>query len=516
MTPDVVHAAVMVGALLFASKIGEEAAERLGYPGFLGSILVGLILSGAVLNIVTPRELESALLLFIIGINFTLFLAGVEELSNPDLLKPRPKELIVSLLLLAIPTLAVAVFAYEAWHLTPEASYALGVSMAIVSAGPLAKILLARGRMGDREASLMRIGLLAEVGGLIAFNTLVQGFTLVKLVETIIFVIAVYAIGRRYLDNLFILVERHMHVKEAPFAIIVSLVTMTGYLAEMLGFNAAVTALLLGVFSSEYMEIRPFYLERIKAFTYGFLEPLFFIGIGIYAVRPSLGDLTYALAILALASAPKLAIARRLGIEMRDSLVLLAKGGVDAALLLSLLDTGLIDSRVFTASLIALLASTIISSSFQRIQAREPDILRRRLKDIDLDMDIVEDSESAEYTARLVSSKGAVVVVDRFMRPIGYVTAEDFVGISPEMLSRIPTKYYMRSEVPIVSEETTLAEIIGNPSLVHEPILAVVNRNGEVVGTITPKKLLSLLVGGKEQERKRERIEKMIDYSEME
>ncbi|NOZ88652.1 MAG: CBS domain-containing protein [Crenarchaeota archaeon] len=516
MAGPVIQAAVLVGALLFASKLGEEVAERLGYPGFLGSVLVGVLLSQAVLGLVTPSELETALLLFILGINFTLFLAGVEELSNPSLLKPSLREVLLSSILLAAPTLMVALFSQKIWGLGLEASLALGVTMSIVSAGPLMKLLLAKGRLGEQEAAILRIGLLAEVGGLIVFNSLVQGFTAVKLAETALFVVAVYAIGRRYLDNLLVMIERHMHVKEAPFAIIVSLVTMTGYLAEMIGFNAAVTALLLGVFMSEYMEIRPFYLERIKAFTYGFLEPLFFIGIGIYTVRPSIQDIGYAAALLALSGAPKLAVGARMGLGLRGSLPLLAKGGVDAALLLALLNGGHIDNTIFTSALLAVVASTIIASSGARIGARAPDTLRRRLAEMELDMDIVEDSESAEYAARIVANKGAAVVVDKYMRPIGYVTAEDFVDVDPAMLRRIPIRYFMRSEVPIVRGDATLADILGDVTLVKEPIIAVVNEKGEVIGTITPRKLLSLLVGPKAHEESRKRIESMMDYTGVE
>ncbi|RUM47571.1 MAG: hypothetical protein DSY37_02095 [Hyperthermus sp.] len=494
MAEEIVQAAVLLGALLFLSKIGEEAAERAGLPGFSGSIIVGVLLSNAVLGLASPSKLGHGLLLFVIGINFTLFLAGIEELSNPSLLRPHLSEVVFTFTLLLLPTLSVAAFSTIAWGLGFQDSLALGVTMALVSAGPLMKILLARGALGDREARLLRIGLLAEVAGLVLFNALVQGFSLRKLIETIVFVIAVYMFGRHYLGELMVLIERHIHVKEAPFAIVIAMVTMTGYIAEMIGFNAAVTALLLGVFLSGYMEARPFYLERIRALTYGFLEPLFFIGIGVYASKPKPLDLLYSALVLALASAPKIVMATRIGYTPRESLTLLAKGGVDAALLLALLQSGAIGERIYTSMLVTLIASTLISSSAHRMKTRKPDILRYRLAEARLDMDIVDSEESAEYAARLVAEKGAVVVVDRFMRPIGYVTAEDFVEVDPAMLRRIPIKFFMRTEIPIVHENTTVAEIIGDPTLIREPIIAVVDDKGETKGTITPRKLLEAMI----------------------
>jgi len=491
---ETIHAAVLVGMLLLASKIGEEVAERIRLPGFIGSVLAGLVLSSAVLGVVTPEDLESASLLFMLGINFTLFLAGIEELSNPSLLVPRRQDIIATFLLLSssmISTLAVL------WILTDvslRTALGIGLIMSIISAGPLMKILLSKGILGEREIAAMRVCLLVEIVSLILFNTVTQGFNVTKLVQSAAFVALVYMVGRHYLDEILMFIERHMAVKEAPFAIVVAMVIMAGYIAEALGFNAAVTALLLGVFLSEYMELRPLYLERIRAFTYGFLEPLFFIGIGVHAIRPSATTLVISAALLLAASLPKIAIASMEGFQGRERLIYLAKGGVDAALLLSLLQAKLLGYNIYTATLVAVIASTILSSLSFRVSERKPDALRLRLHDIDLDMDIIHVDERAEYAAKIVSEKGAAVVVDEYMRPVGYVTAEDFVEADPQLLRRLPLRFFLRTEVPIVPADKTLVEILSDISLLHEPIIAVVNDRGEIVGTITTRKLLSLLL----------------------
>ncbi len=502
------EAAVLVGALLFLSKLGEEGAERLGLPGFIGSVLTGLLVSPAVLGLVKPSDLVPALLLFNLGINFTLFLAGVEELANPSLLKPSRRELYVSFALLASSALLVGFFAISFMGLSLEAGLAVGVVLAIISAGPLMKLLFSKGRLGEREYSALKVGLIVEVSGLTVFNTLVQGFNVAKFLETLVFVLLVYLVGRHYLDELLLLVERYVAVREAPFAMVVSIVIMAGYIAELIGFNAAVTALLLGVFLSEYMEIRPLYLERVRAFTYGFLEPLFFIGIGIYAVRPSPLDALYSLALLGLSAAPKLLAARLLGLTAKEGLALLAKGGVDAALLLTMLQSGELSYPAYTAALLATLGSTLLSAATHRVKERRPDILRMKLSDLDLDMAVVHADEKADYAARVVASKGAAVVVDENMRPIGYVTAEDFVDVDPRMLETIPTRFFLRSEVPVVRADRTISDLLSDLSLLHEPIIAVVNEKGEVIGTINSRRLLSLLLkaGRQEHEHRRARL----------
>ncbi len=498
-----VEVAVLIGLLLFIAKLGEEIAERLGFPGFSGSIISGILLSGAVLGFIKPEALEPASLLLVIGINFTLFLAGVEELSNPSILRPSLSEILLSIAILSLPSLAIALFAIEMLGLELQASLGLGTVIALVSAGPLMKLLLAKGSLENSDLGLMRIGLLAEVMGLIVFNVLIQGFSFLRLLETVVFVGIVFLVGRRMFDDFLLFIERHIHVKEAPFAFIIALVVMTGYIAELIGFNAAVTALLLGAFLSEYMQIRPLYLERVRAFTYGFLEPLFFIGIGIYAARFRARDALFALVFFVVPSSLKVVLATSYGFKLRESIAFLAKGGVDVALLLALLQGGLIGYDVYTSALLAILASVITASLAYRVKERSRDIPRQRLVDLRPELIIIDENESAEYAARLVAEKGAAVVVDRFMRPVGYIVAEDFATVNPRMLRRIPVKLFMRTEVPVVSSDTTISEILADPPLLHEPIIAIVNHKGEVVGTITPRKLLALLLSRREEHVKR-------------
>ncbi|WP_317895420.1 cation:proton antiporter domain-containing protein [Pyrofollis japonicus] len=494
---ETVMAAVLIGLLLFLSKLGEEVALRLRLPGFLGSVLAGLLISGAILGLVTPEDLAPALLLLVIGINFTLFLAGVEELANPALLVPSRREMAVSALILALSsTLVAAVTMLLRIVNGVREALALGIVIALVSAGPLAKIVLGREDIGEEELSIMRIGLLVEVEGLVVFNALVAESNIAEqLILSATFVIFIFVVGRHYLTQLFHIIERYFAVREAPFAMIVSLVLMTGYIAESIGFNAAVTALLLGMFLSEYLEERPLYLERISAFTYGFLEPLFFIGIGIYATRITAKELAIAILLLAVSLAPKLAIAKIQGLRLSQGLIYLAKGGVDAALLLSMLQDGLIGFQVYTTALTTIILSIIIASIYASSpHPHRPEVYRQRIVDLELDRDIVHIDMPADEAAKIVAEKGALVVVDDHLRPVGYITARDFVEVDPDLLENIPLRFFMRKEVPIVSKDKTLQEVLFDVSLLSEPIMAVVDEEGRVIGTLRPRKLLDVLL----------------------
>jgi len=103
---ELVVAAVIVGLLLLAAKLAEEAMERIGFPGFLGAIIAGVLLGRGGLGLISLEDVGSAAILFFIGINFTLFLAGVEELSNPAFIVPSKADLVYGLSFFAIPTMA--------------------------------------------------------------------------------------------------------------------------------------------------------------------------------------------------------------------------------------------------------------------------------------------------------------------------------------------------------------------------------------------------------------------------
>ncbi len=441
----------------------------------------------------SPEELERLGLVLSLGINFTLFLAGVEELTNPRLFKPSGREAAAAAALLGVSTALVASYVVLKGAAAPEAAVAYALAVSMVSLGPLMKLLTERG-VGEVELTLLRVGLMVELAAIVLFNSVFKGFDPVLLVETAAVAAAILLFGRTLLSRTLYRVERYVAAREAPFALIVALVIMAGYIAEALGFNAAVTALLLGVFASDYLARRPAYLERIRAFTFGFLEPLFFAGVGLYATLPGVGELADAAAMLGFLVASRLAAAALIGVRGRDQLALLAKGGIDAAMLMSLLQLGLISPSLYTAGITVLVAATVASALHAHGLKPAPELWRVRIADLPLDHAAVYYREPAIHAARIVARKSAAVVVDEDYKPVGYVVAEDLVEVDPRVLEKLPTFIFSRPEVPVVSKDELVAEVLSDPAMVHEPIIAVVNDDGTLIGTITPRDLLEQIM----------------------
>ncbi len=504
---EVALVAVYVGLVLLAAKVLEDLARRAKLPGFIGAILAGYILGPGGLNIISEEYVKAMGLLLVVGIDFLLFLAGTEELS-----KMRggfgPREVAIAGVLLASTTAATALISHLAYRELPwTTDLAFGIVMGIVSLGPLTRALIDSGLIAT-QAGLMvtRIGLMAEVGGILAFNAVYAGKIFPNAITTPLFFAAIYLFGRKLLTRLLYIIEDYISAREAPFAVIVALVLTASYVAELLGFNAAVTALLLGFFASSYLEERPAYIERLKAFTYGFLEPLFFAGIGLKA--PHLDPTSLALTgiITIAAAAPKLLTAAAAGL-MPTGIALLAKGGVDAALLLTLYETPhgasehMIPSQLYTAGVFSMLIlSVLMALGLRSVQAparrEEKEPWRMRIGELGLGYDVVRRTDNLLTVSMFLSASqsGAVVVIDEEGRPIGYITAADLIYISPSDMKRLTAEEVMRYNVPIVRVTDRVIDLL-REHLMAEPIVAVVDHDGRLVGTISPHRVLQKLYG---------------------
>jgi len=497
---EVAEAVALLALALFAAKVGEEIVMRLGLPGFLGAIIAGILLGRAGLNIVSEEAYESTYIFYLIGLSFFLFLAGVEELAPHGKLVPHKRELFASIVMLVITTIAIVLPAHFYWHMPLHAALAFGIAIAIASLGPAIKLAL---HIKPTPIALLRFVVVLELLGIIAFNSLVKGFSVNQLITTVIVVTTIYFLGRRLFTKALVELERRIHAREAPFALLVSIIMGASFAAEYLGFNAAVTALILGLFASDYLLKRPFFHERLQALTYGFLEPLFFAGIGITMVTPDIQSLLMAIIIFAVASGVKLLIGRLLCREVstKSLAILLAKGGVDASLLYTGLTEHLFDPLHYTAGVTMLLLSTIASALI--VGTRPEHVTREkwrlRMLDLPLGYSLVPYTAPAIIAAEVAAAKGAVVVVDDDGRPLGYISTEDLVHVSPELLEELKALDIMRIGVIAVHKNTPILELAED--LAVEPIVAVVDDVGKVIGTITSKEFLAWLLGTEKRQK---------------
>ncbi len=492
---------LLLGVTLIVSKLGEDLARRVGLPSFIGALIGGVLLGSCFTGVIDPSSTPFLTLLVTLGINFLLFLAGAEELSIVLDRRVDWRLVCEALLVFSVPTILTMVSLRFIAGIPCYHALSIGVVMGIIGVGPAVKALMERGELGTWwGARVVTIGLLSEILGVLVFNASREkpAEILFGVISILPFLLALNYLGKTSLLSLLHYVERFSWAGEAPFALIIALILTTGCIAEAIGFNAAIVSLLLGVFASSYLRERPEHLEKLRAFTYGFMEPLFFAGIGMKVSIIDGDTLALALLITVSAGLSKLLVAK---IAIRESisksLIMLYKGGIDAALLASMLsaENNALSSGVYSASVLAILMMTLIPAVKNRCPIPHPprhnlSFWGTRITHFKLHPAQVECNESLKKAAILLSEYPSIVVV-RDGRPLGCLTQSDLIHVDPALMTKIRVaSLEPYKPIPIVPSTASILETVRRMHEVESPAAAVVNSDGKLVGVVYARDVL--------------------------
>lgn len=491
MAEAAMYAAVMLGLLLLSAKLGEELLTRWRLPGFLGAVLVGLLLGPGGLNVVDAKSREYLALFTMLGINFLLFIAGAEELKNIELAPRRwGRLLLLGALSFLAPTLATALL-ISAVGVPFEEAMLAGIALGAISVGPMAKALMDFGLIETEPGRIaLAVGVIAEIAAVLTFNMALRGWGFHVALYSLLVILAFYVFGRYAFVRLLNLVETYVSAREAPLAILVSIILLTGYIAELTGFNAALIALGLGISSAAYLEERPDVMERVKALGFGFFEPLFFAGLGLYVGALTQSTLLLSACLALAVILMRIATVYLLSGSAEASFLTLSKGGVDGALLLTALTAGAISTAVYESSLLAIIWVVL---SFALLVRGEPRMVRDagmavKVADLAKERLCVREDATVGETLEALVEKGALVVVDGQERPVGVLFAPDLATLNPEEFAMLPVSKVMRGYVPLVRPEEPATRLFEEP-VSQYLVAAVVDKDGRLLATVSLKDL---------------------------
>ncbi len=491
------YIAIILGVILLFAKLFEEFFKRIGFPSFLGAILAGILIGRAGLNLLDPVESRELSLLINIGISFLLFIAGLEELADLDLSIINKRTFISAILNLLVPAMGVTLFLIYIFNIDLILALGIGVLLGLISVGPLTKGLIDGGIIASPIGMrLLIIGIISEVAGILMFNSLLN-LNLLSIALSVIFIVLTYRVGKILFKVLEDKIDRLFVAGEFSFALIVSMILILGYTAEYAGFNAALISLLLGIAASNYLKERPDHIEKLRAFTFGFFEPLFFAGIGLYMTRLSIDLLGIALAILAILISLKVITGYIAVRSLKYSLSLLSKGGVDAALLLALYPTLTANNvpELYSVSLLVMVTSSILSSmafigsKLSRKKKFKPWSLK--ISDLMVIGGWVSEDDKISTITKLLLIYPGVVVVDRDSRPIGFITPHDIMYVDPENFERVKASEIYRWPVPIIDKNSSILKALDMFHKTDVPVAAVVDENGRICGVVILNNIVS-------------------------
>lgn len=532
--PESVSALAILGLLLIGAKLGEEAFRRLGLIPFVGAILVGIVIGPGLLSWAPNPGTDPTISLFVsLGINFLLFVSGAQEFEATRLrsmLRNR-KTVLISLLEFGVRFVGITALAFLLFHdLLP--AVVVGVVAGMSSAGPLSRLLTDTGLARTHEGTaIFSQVVIIEIAAVVLFSfvyDLAGGpITLTSLgivaAEVALTVGGIVLFGRYVLVPLLEKVESHFQSREPVFAITVAVVLVAGFAGQITGFNSAIVALFLGLLLQDFFAQRPVLTEKFRAFTYGFFEPLFFVGLGLYFVQVTTGLLVLGVGIFVMAIALDAVMgavsARAFGVEVwKNAFGTCVNGGVDAALLVSALtaSAALIDGFTYSATAIGIAMLSLTAPLLFRLRAPPvpldqesgvKNIVRQELNALTADeisktlpTMAVRNTDSVRDAVRKMTDLDAraASVINARGRPIGTLLLRDAMALRNRDLATLRVKD-VDLAIPLrVHQKESALPLANLFKETNIPIVAVVDEQGVLVGTILEREILRRMVASLE------------------
>jgi Kef-type K+ transport system membrane component KefB len=390
---------LLLSLILAAAKLAGAGSKRLGQPAVFGEILVGLLLGPTLLNVLGwpifrdtagPSDAHPPLLALItdlaeIGVILLMFVAGLET----DVQQMRRVGHV------AFWSAAGGVALPMAGGVLTSAAFGLpvfwegifvGTILTATSVSISAQTLLELGVLRSREGmTILGAAVIDDVMGIVVLSFVVAfaeassggvnlaqvGLILIRM--TLFFGAALLA--AKYLEW-FLGLGHGLGVSQGLLATVVLVAFLYAWAADYIGGVAAITgSYLAGVLLSR-TRFRKHIDEGIHPLTYSLLVPIFFISIGLRANGRELGDEIWftvtlvGVAILAKALGCGL-LARICGFSpiesIRVGLGMISRGEVGLIVAGYGLTHTLIGQNVFSASVIMVLATTMVTPPLLRL-----------------------------------------------------------------------------------------------------------------------------------------------------
>jgi Kef-type K+ transport system membrane component KefB len=371
--------------IVIAAKLSGYASTRLGQPAVVGELLAGLILGPTLLDMLhwpffTDEHLaESIGHLAELGVLFLMFIAGLEVDLDAMLEAGRPATL-AGVLGVIVPVglglLAALPFGFDA-----AGALFVGLMLAATSVSISAQTLMELGVLRSRVGIALLSAAVVDDILVILFLSLATalvdggggGGALVVagvLGRMLAFLALSFWLGRMLIPRLGELADR-MPISEGLLALVIVIIALYGWAAEVLGGVAAITGAFLAGLIFARTHFRDHIEERMHSLAYAWLVPIFFVSIGLEANARELGasGIPFALTLIGVALVSKIVgsgLGARLGgfstmDALRIGVGMSSRGEVGLIVATVGLGAGLITQSAFASVVIMVLVTTLVT-----------------------------------------------------------------------------------------------------------------------------------------------------------
>ena len=370
-----------LAAVVLATKLLGEVAQRLGQPAVLGELLAGILLGGSVLGLLDPgdpviaamSEIGVLVLLFTIGLHTDL--AALRRVGGPAVT--------VALVGVALP-FAGGYGAATALGVAPIPALVCGAALTATSIGISARVLSDLGRLESSDGQVvLGAAVLDDIVGLVILAVVSQvaaggSVDALDVARTsavaIGFVVVALVLGSRVIPPLFQAVE-HIRISGALGLIALAFAFVLAVLADRAGSAMIVGAFAAGIILHPTQQRHD--IERAATELGHFFVPIFFAAVGAAVDLRALTDaraLLVGAALIVVGVVGKVlagyAPLRYRGDRLLVGVAMVPRGEVGLIFAQMGLATGAIAKDLFGALMLMVLATTLVTPPLLGVVAR--------------------------------------------------------------------------------------------------------------------------------------------------
>lgn len=370
------HFLLEIVLILVAVKLAGHISKKLGQPAVFGELLAGLVLGPSVLGWVQHSDLLHELAE--IGVILLMFLAGLET-DVKEFKRSAFGSSLTAVGGVVLPLIAGfgigLLFGYNY-----STSIFVGTVLVATSVSISVQTLRELGKLQSKEGvTILGAAVLDDILGIIVLS-MVIGFVagdgggsvwgiLLLLVKIAFFFLITILLGRVLLPRMFRAVSGLLTTEVVlTFGIVTALAF--AYFAEMFGMAGIVGSYFAGLMLS-LSQYREELFEKVETVSFSFFVPIFFVSIGVKAQVQNFSlETLYLIVILSLVAILTKLIgggfgAKLAGFGWRSSTIIgsgmIARGEVGLIVATIGFQKGLIDHNLFTASVIIVLVTTLVT-----------------------------------------------------------------------------------------------------------------------------------------------------------
>ena len=530
------EALLSIGLLVVVAKLVEGVLRRFRVNSIVAYTATGILL-GPVAGIIQPTD-EIQILLGI-GIFLLFFLIGLDELDISGFMAAiRGRYFVAATLSVLIPMLAAMAVTSDIIHdfglgLDFSESIALAGILSLTSLGVAAKVLVDEGHL--RAPIGIRIFTTALIAELIAL--LLVGFSIgehthqmswsgvsILLAQIVAFTVVTWVLASRVIPPLIMLLQRFLYVPQLSFGVLLGGLFLTVAGAAKMGLHGSLGALLFGAaLSGMPYQVRRDIAPGMRSAAEGLFVPLFFAAAGLhmsmsFTALPvlTIGALVFVPLVGKFAGALIGALVARLDTPFALATGLMAKGVAEVALLLVLLETGVIGQDVFSLLVLImfgyiLLTPPAINAVIRRSKSSEadpspdpvpPSLARFALTDISVGdiLDFRRNYPGPTQSVRAFADRWIVphqqdyVVVDKG-ELAGIVSLSMLRYLPKEAWSTTRVGKIVRRDPPQASPDEPVEDVLQRMTERSLTAMPVMDReSGKFLGALTSQEILDLIV----------------------